>query len=278
MEPLKLHDLYELHRMAAAESVGLSPHAFCEALTAVGERYLDAGATYAQRISFYQKLRLQDFALAQACAIGNPTAWAQFLERFDGRLFATALALSRNEQIAKDLADSLAGDLFANGGLGSKFCSYSGRGSLEGWLQALVSNKHIDRCRAQRREVSLEQHIHILKGLWILEGEKQNGNDPRLDAAIEAAFSECPPEERFLLAAYFFDGWTMAKIASAVGIHESSASRRIDRILGKLRGSINRRLQRAGMSPGQIEESLKHEGLELSIDVRGILLRGLVRE
>jgi RNA polymerase sigma-70 factor (ECF subfamily) len=281
LDPADLHDLYE---SSEAYDVGLGLAAFSEALTAVGERHLPSNATYGQRISFFRKLHLQDLALAQSCALGNAAAWERFLERFSSRLYAAAMAISKNEQIATDLSGSLAGDLFASGkpcgkGLSSKMLSYSGRGSLEGWLKALLANAYVDRYRSQCRVVSLDRHIDILKNLCAGEDARQRKADPRLDIAIQAAFLERPSGERFILAAYFFDGWTLAKIAKTAGIHESSVSRRLDRILRKLRRAIHQRLQKAGMSPGQIEESFKKEGWEqLSIDIRGLLLRGLARE
>lgn len=283
MKILNPDDLRELYGLSEANDVDLSVAAFSEALAAVGDRYLPSNATYYERISFYRKLHLQDFALAQSCALGIPAAWERFLERFSSRLYAAAMVISKNEQIARDLSDSLAGDLFASRkpfgeGLCSKMVSYSGRGSFEGWLKALLTHAYVDRYRSQCRVVSLENHIDILKGLCVSQNAERGKSDPRLDMAIQTAFIERPPDERFLLAAYFFDGWTLAKIAKAVGIHESSVSRRMDRILYKLRRAINQRLQKAGMSPGQIEESFSMEGWDLSIDIRRLLLRGLARE
>jgi RNA polymerase sigma-70 factor (ECF subfamily) len=266
-------DLHELHGLAKAIEVGLSLGRFSKALVAVSERYLPSDSTYQQRISFYRKLHLQDFALAQSCALGYPAAWKRFLQRFSSRLYAAAMAISKNEQIARDLSDSLAGDLFAG-----KIASYSGRGSLEAWLKALLTHTYVDRFRSQRRVVSLDQNIEILKGLCVNPEEMRNTADPRLDLAIEAAFLDRPPDERFLLAAYFFDGWTLAQIANAVGIHESSASRRINQILHKLRKAIHQQLRKAGMSPAQIEESFDKEGWTSAVDIRGLLLRGLARE
>lgn len=276
-------DLRELYGLSEGETVGLSLEAFSDALEAVGERYLPANATYRQRISFYRKLHLRDFALAQSCARGSPAAWERFLERFSSRLYAIAMVISKSEQIASDLSGSLAGYLFANGKpseeeSSSKIVSYSGRGSLEGWLKALLTNMYIDRYRSESRVVSLEHPLDILKSLYASPAAERRGTDPRLGMAIQAAFLERPPGERFLLAAYFFDNWTLAKIAIALGIHESSVSRRMERILRKLRRTIKLRLQNMGMSPGQIEESLNEERWDLSIDIRGLLLSGLARE
>ena len=266
-------DFNQLYVVANAMEVGLSRRDFTTALTIVGRLHLPADATAHRQISFYRSLHLADFALAQSCALGSPVAWEQFLRRFNPWLYGAAITVAKNEQIAKELADSLAGDLFA-----SKIASYSGRGSLEGWLKALLTHSYIDRYRAQRRVVSIEEHIEILKGLCVAPDVLPAKGDIRFDRAIEAAFLARPADERFLLAAYFFDGWTLARIAAAFGIHESSASRRMNQILSKLRKAIHRHLQNEGMSPAQIAESFEWKEWATSLDIRGLLLRGLAGE
>ena len=105
----------------------------------------------------------------------------------------------------------------------------------------------------------------------MLPGEPQL----RLNNSIEQACSQCSSEERFLLAAYFFDEQTLAKIARTLGVHESTVSRRLDRLIADLRRRIKRILRETGMSPGQIEESLQSDCKELPLSIRSLLLRGL---
>jgi RNA polymerase sigma-70 factor (ECF subfamily) len=258
--------------LSEAIEVGLGIEAFGEALAAVADRFLPSDSTHEQKMGFYKNLHLPEFALAQSCALGSPAAWDLFLQRFSSWVYAAAMTIAKNEQIARELSDSVAGDLFA-----SKMATYSGRGSLQGWLKAVLTHSYVNRYRSRSRVVSLDHHVEILKGLCVSqEGGQQP--DPRLDVAIQAAFLERTPNERFLLATYFFDGWTLAKIATAAGIHESSASRRLNRILGRLRKDIHRRLQKEGMSSAQIEESFDQKEWASSVDIRGLLLRGLARE
>ena len=283
MEKLNPSDLQGLHELSGAKDVGLSLAAFSEALTSVAEKFLPTDANYSQMVAFYKGLHLQDFALAQSCSFGSPAAWERFMKRFQDRLYAAALVISRNEQIARDLADSLWGDLFATEthleeGRLSKLASYSGRGSLEGWLKALLTNTYIDRYRGQKRMVSLEELIHILKALYVSQDLEQRKTDSRLSLAIEQTFCQCIPEERFLLAAYFFDRWTLKEIATALGVHESSVSRRMDRLLRELRRSINRNLQKKGMSSREIRELLRDGNWDVSVDVRGLLMHGFARQ
>ena len=108
---------------------------------------------------------------------------------------------------------------------------------MEGWLKALLTHAYIDNYRSRQRIVSLENRFDLLRTLCASQDLHQPEPDPRLNLAIKAAFSQRTSEERFLLSAYFFDAWTLAEIAKVLGVHESSASRRLNRIVKELRRS-----------------------------------------
>lgn len=110
MDTLSLSDWQRLYQLSEAHAVGLSLAAFREALRAVAEKFLPGNATHSQQKAFYEKLHLQDLALAQACSRGHEVAWERFLRRFRSRLYAAALVMVREGERARDLADSLAGD------------------------------------------------------------------------------------------------------------------------------------------------------------------------
>ncbi len=265
--------------------MGLSFSEFAEALATIGQRFLAPEADERQIVQFYRKLHLQDLALAQACSRGHAAAWERFHSRYRERLYSAALALARNEAVARELADSLGGELFGCGeGATGKLASYSGRGSLEGWLKAVLAHTYVDRFRSQKREVRLDERLEAIGAACLSQGaapqgEPQYGSEAyatrRLHAAIEEACGERTPEQRFLLAAYFFDGWSLAEIAHRLGVHESTASRRMDRLLRDLRRSITTSLRQRGVSARQIEETMRRGVEELPFEMRGLLLRGI---
>lgn len=271
MSPTRyLSEVQELYETSEAKDAGLDFEAFREALEAVGQRFLSVNAAGPKKIAFYRTLHLNDFALAQSCSLGNSAAWERFVELYSGRLYAAAMIITKNKSVAKELSGSLAGELFVSRGV--KMASYSGRGSLEGWLKALLTHTYVDKYRSQRRTVSLEQRLDLLRTLCVSQPADRKTGDSRLNRAIEEAFLQCTPEERFLLTAYFFDGRTLASLAQLLGIHESSASRRLDRIVRELRRNVARNLQRTGMSARQIKECCSAESWEPSIDLRALLL------
>ncbi len=120
-----------------------------------------SGVTAQQKSDFYAALRLEELALARACAAGNERAWQDFISRYRQKLHSMALHITRDAAHAAELADSLFADLYgvnARDGLrNSKLIFYTGRGSLEGWLRTVMAQEFINRFRKQKRTVSLEE-------------------------------------------------------------------------------------------------------------------------
>jgi hypothetical protein len=156
-------DLRDLYDDSKAQELGLDFSAFHCALAAIGDRLLPPNTEHSDSIAFYRSLHLNDLALAQPCDARSASAWNSFYIRFREYLYATAMLISRSEQIARELSDSVAGELFvgeASAKRGrSKMASYSGRGSLEGWLRALISHAYIDQYRSEKRSLSLDGRL-----------------------------------------------------------------------------------------------------------------------
>lgn len=281
-------DLYppfflELYEVSEASDIGLDFAHFAEALLTISGQFLPAKASDRQITQFYSNLHLKDLALAQACSRGSALAWERFLCRYREKLYAAALVITRNDWAARELSGSLSGDLFPNQEGAhespySKLASYSGRGSLEGWLKAVLAHAYVDRYRSERRIVSLDQRLTAIGNACLTQPAMQGSTaqfTTELRLAIEEACMERTAEQRFLLAAYFFDEWSLAEIAKRLGVHESTVSRRMDRILRELRASITRNLRKLGMSPRQIAESLQADVRDLPFEISGALLRGI---
>ena len=61
---------------------------------------------------FCAALRLEELALARACAAGNERAWQDFISRYRQKLHSMALHITRDAAHAAELADSLFADLY----------------------------------------------------------------------------------------------------------------------------------------------------------------------
>ena len=87
--------------------------------------------------------------------------------------------------------------------------------------------------------------------------------------AVAALLSELTPQDRFLLAAYYLDGRTLAQIAIVMRVHESTISRKLDRLVQSLRKELRKRLIAGGMSAAQADETLTEVDVrDLEVKVR----------
>jgi RNA polymerase sigma-70 factor (ECF subfamily) len=257
----------KLYQESEAERVGLTFADFAQSLREIHPSFGEGS---------YRTLHLKDLALAQACIRAIPGAWDTFSQRYRDGLLAAALIISRNDSVAHELADSIYGDIFVSRASGqgtrqSRLGSYTGRGALEGWLKAVLSQAYIDRYRSQRRLVSLDEHLMVIR--TTLFSDLPAAVDPRLGEAIKEAFLALPAESRFLLAGYFFDQRTLAELARTLGVHESTISRRLDRLTKLLRTRIGQLLRGKGMTLRQVQESFRTDVRDLSLDLRSHFAR-----
>jgi len=264
--------LAALYEQSGGRELGLSVDDFAAALRDASGRHL-SGASEREIEKFHRGLHLEDLALARACAQGIEAAWDRFLSRHRAKLFEMATAIARDESVGRELADSLYTDLFgtrqaADGRRISKLASYTGRGSLEGWLRTVLAQEYVNRYRSQRRTAEFDESVQPAA-----PAREEPGIDPRLDAAVGEALAELSAEERVLMASYYLDGRTLAEIGRMERVHESTVSRRIDRLTAELRKRVVRGLCRRGMSARAAEEAMEADVRDLSVDVRASLLQ-----
>lgn len=267
----------QLYGAAGAEKLGLTREEFAGVLREVGAKYLPAGAGPEEAQALIASLRVNDLALARACAKGSEPAWDIFLTRYRNKLYDAAHSIAREESAARDLADSLYADLFGttarDGRRVSKLNSYTGRGSLEGWLRSVLAQEYVNRYRSQRRLLSLEEQAEAGVQFQAQEADPQLPFDSRLEAATDEAMQALSAEERLILAFYYLDGRTLAEVANLLGVHESTISRRVEKITASARKRILKGLVQRGMSRSQAEEALQADVRDLSLDVRQRLMQ-----
>src|SRR5205807_1095685 len=192
--------LPDLHAKASCDQVELTAQSFSEILLEVGSKY-SASAPAAELRTFFLSLRVDELALARACAGGNNSAWEIFLTRFREKLYLAALRIAREDSAARDLADSLYADLYGTGTRDgqrvSKLASYTGRGSLEGWLRTVLAQEYVNRYRRTKRLVSLEEESE--QGLQFPAPEAQPSASARSEEHTSELQSPCNLVCRLLL-------------------------------------------------------------------------------
>lgn len=266
-----------LHREAGAERFGLSPQDFAGILEEVAAKYLPASAGAAEIADFLTRLRLEELALARGCARGSDTAWEVFLTRYREKLYSAAHSIAPGDSNARELADSLYAELFGtrapDGRRISKLNSFTGRGSLEGWLRAVLAQEHVNTFRRQHRLVSMEEQVEAGVQFEAPTPDPVEAIDPRLREATDQALAALSAEDKFILANYYLDNRTLAEIARLLGVHESTISRKLEKITASTRKAILAGLMKRGMSRTEAEQTMVVEVTELPLDVRSRLVQ-----
>jgi RNA polymerase sigma-70 factor (ECF subfamily) len=267
----------ELWSQAQAGPTGLSQAEFAEVLLAIGVKHNfglpgDAPASAEQKEAFCRGLHLRDLALAHACARGKEPAWQHFLELYRSPLKQAAAAMTRSLSAGEDLADSLYSELFGlterEGARWSPLASYSGRGSLMGWLRATLAQRLVDRHRATHRESPLEGDDRAAEPALTQPAPETLA---QLSGALTAILRALPAEDRFLLSSYFLDGHTLLELAGILRVHEATISRRVRRLTKSLQKQLLKHLESRGLSRRAAQEALGTDPRDLNISLRNLL-------
>src|SRR5207253_2010910 len=257
---------------AKTQEYGLEREQFVAILNEIGAKYLTAGTSEREREEFFASLRLDELALARACAAGHERAWEIFMVRYRDKLYDIAAYIAKESSAARELADSIYADLYGTsareGKRVSKLASYTGRGSLEGWLRTVLAQEYVNRYRRTKRLVSLDEESEDGVQFRAPDPEPIPAADKRLEQATDEALALLTAEDRMILSAYFLDQRTLAEVASMLGVHESTISRKLDKLTRTLRKQILNGLVRRGMARRQAEEALEVDVRDLQLDIR----------
>jgi RNA polymerase sigma-70 factor, ECF subfamily len=279
-----------LYQRSGAAAYGVSAAVFLTILDEIAQKHFAGSSAKStswlieEKLEFCRNLRLEELALARACAAGNERAWQDFISRYRQKMHSMALHITRDAAHGAELADSLFADLYGissrDGVRNSKLLFYTGRGSLEGWLRTVMAQEFINRYRKQKRTVSLEEQAE--EGAQFaaeFAGPPHSGHSDarrKLEAATDESIAELTAEDRFTLASYYLDGRTLAEIAATLGLHESSISRRLERLATNLRKRIMAGLRAQGMSHAQAVEALEIDVRDLELNLKSSLTQDSV--
>jgi RNA polymerase sigma-70 factor, ECF subfamily len=259
---------------SGARRYGIPPERFQQMASAVVLRYA-AHAPEADQLQLVAMLRVAELTLARACSDGNELAWEEFLTRFRAPLHEAAYRIARDEATGREIADGLYADLYGmlnrGGRRVSKLDYYMGRGPLEAWLRTVLAQQYVDRYRAQRHDVSLDEQLEM-GASFAARPPAPAAPDGRVASAAADSLAGCNEEERFLLASYYLDGQTLADIGRQLHVHESTISRKLTRLTGDLRKRVRKRLLAAGVDGRECDELLQDlEVRDLNVDIEATL-------
>ncbi len=226
-------------------------------------------------LTSFRQLHLEDLFLAVACALGNRIAWEHFADEYLALLRRFAAYACKGREASEDLAQEIvtvmlgdcgaAADPGANRGerngsgsaVGSSDCagklgSYTGRGSLAGWLRAAVSHAAIDRFRRDQRQVSLDELLERRGSDGLGGADPANSIETRSDSrwasvlvrVLRSEMARLRARDRLLLGLYHLNGVSLKAIGLRFGVHEATASRWLERLRSRLRKGVEHVLRK----------------------------------
>ena len=204
----------------------------------------------------------RDLELARRCAAGDEEAWERFILEYRPALYRAADALDPSGS-ARDLADSLYADLYGmpqgENERRSLFRYFQGRSSLATWLRAVLSQRYVDRLRAQKRLEPLPDEDSASLPTQGRGGDPADPDRTRhvglLRDALARAVDRLDNRDRLRLGCYYVQELTLAETGRLLKEHEATASRQLARTRRLLREDVERQLRdAAGLSDVQIAE------------------------
>ena len=266
----------ELWRAAGAESVEVSQSEFAQALEAIGAKDnfgLEPGqqTNERQHETFWRGLHLEELAIARGCALGRESAWRRFLAQYREPLTRSAVEMTGSAALGEELASALYSELFGlterEGKRWSPLLGYSGRGSLMGWLRAVLAQRRVNQYRKIGRETVLDEIEPATPASEQIEPERLDD----LQAALKMTLGDASAQERFLLSAYYLDQHTLEEMSRVLRVSVATISRKLKRATDRLRKQLLRTLIARGLSRRAAEEALGTDPRDVDINLRKLL-------
>ena len=177
--------------------------------------------------------READARLARRIRAGDAGALGELYDRYASIALGTALRVVGDREEAEDVVH----DAFV--AVWRKIDRFDAdRGSLRSWLMTVVRNRAIDRIRARRPGMDLEDADE--------RSLLRTGPNPTWEAAlrrasaveVRAAIAALPDEQRRAVELAYFEGYTYREVAELTGVPPGTATGRLRLALAKLRDAL----------------------------------------
>jgi RNA polymerase sigma-70 factor (ECF subfamily) len=283
----------------ASDNRALKPEQLAPRIVLAIQKYLlrdEPGTPLKEINAFIDSIQADDLCLIIACEGGNESAWSELVERFSSTVRSAARTASTNEDAAEDLAQSIWAELYGlrvgkDGKPSSKLAYYSGKGSLAGWLRAVVAQLAVDTYRRQSRLVQTEEDADLdrlanelpkLHPEAVIASSLQNPEqvisnrfaESEMQKALSRAITELSAEDRLLVKLYYFDNLRLREAGSVLGVHEAPASRRLTRIHSDLRNRVSQILiEERGWTKAETERSFTEVAQYLNADLEKLVTK-----
>jgi len=183
-----------------------------------------------------EKLPMSDYALAQAAAGGEMSAFEQLYERHSRRVYSLCLRMTSNVAEAEDLAQEVFIQLYR------KIGSFRGESAFTTWLHRLTVNQVLMHFR--KKGVRLEQTTDDGETpVQVVRGTENPNHMPVVDRiALDKAISQLPPGYRTVFVLHDVEGHEHEEIARLLGCSVGTSKSQLHKARMKLRMLLRQQL------------------------------------
>jgi RNA polymerase sigma-70 factor len=265
---------------------------FRDAVASAARKYLvrEAGPvtcpTTTEIGPFISELHVEDLYLVLACNRGDERAWWEFDREHRSFIERCVRNLMTVNGAADEIIETVYVELFGtrvvDGVRRSKLTSYTGRGTLRGWLRTVILNAVVDSSRAPKFEIAMDDLSASHIGAPQRTSEVENSIVTKLvteryqaatKSALDSALSALDDHETLLLLYYHVEGLKLREIARIVDepaspirrwfqrrgsrktrVHESTVMRWLEKVYRKVSDRFHSELAgKHGLKPEEIE-------------------------
>jgi len=222
---------------------------------------------------------MADLYLACAAACGDRAALRIFDERVLSEVDPVARRIDSSPAFVDELRQALRVHLLlGTEGAPPRIAAYQGRGPLVAWVRVAATRLSLNMKRVARPTVTDDE---VLADLIDHEPDPALQHVKQLyraefGQALREALEALSERQRVLLRLHFVEGVRLARIGALYGVHESTASRWVQKAADDVAEDAKRRLrERLALSPASFESVAR--GVQSCLDLSISRLLGGVR-
>jgi RNA polymerase sigma-70 factor (ECF subfamily) len=168
-----------------------------------------------------------DVRLLERIAARDASAVGELYDRYSGLLFSIILRILRDRSEAEDVLQ----EVFVR--VWTRADTYDGRlGAPGAWLTRMARNRAIDKLRAKRVRADVDaqegsETDHVAELAVTIETPERAAQDKERNASVRNALATLSGEQRALITAAFYEGYTHSELASRFGLPLGTVKTRI---------------------------------------------------
>lgn len=176
-------------------------------------------------------MEADDFALVSRARAGDTAAFRALVVRYQRKVYAVALGIVRDRDMAWDVAQEAFVRVHAH------LAEFKGESSFSTWVLRIGSHLAIDAVRKER--VNAKEELDEVRDADLAEGGEgilatELGNDPQqnllrreLAGKMTEALAQLPEKHRTILVLRELEGLSYEELAERLGIHKGTVMSRL---------------------------------------------------